>query len=191
MPLQPEILLVDENYIKKYTWLTGSVDTNLLYPAIYLAQDEQAQRYLGTRLLRKLQDDLVASTLTPDYENLLYNYVCRVVCWWSLYEMIPHLYYKTDNGSLVVRITEDTQPITETVLQQYREQAKQKAEYYTERLKNFLCANSALFPEYNQATFPEIPSTDRVYQDSQFNISGGTTGQGFNSLYRPWYLPRR
>ena len=39
MALTPEVLLIDENYIKKYTWVNGSVDPLLMYPAIYIAQD--------------------------------------------------------------------------------------------------------------------------------------------------------
>lgn len=181
MPLQPEVLLITEDYIKKYTWLTGSVDTNLLYPAIYLAQDEHAQRYLGTKLLNKLKSDLVANTLSPEYDTLLYDYVCRVICWWSLYEVIPHLYYKNDNGTLVVRISEDTQPITETMLQQYREQAKIKAEYYTERLNNFLCANSTTYPEYSECVFPDIPAHHKAYNKDVFRVSGGNN-------HRPWWV---
>ena len=55
MALQPEVLLIDENYIKKYTWINGSVDPLLLYPAIYLSQDKYAQLYLGTDLYNRIK----------------------------------------------------------------------------------------------------------------------------------------
>jgi len=32
-----EVLLISENYIKKYTTVNGSVDPNLMYPSVYLA----------------------------------------------------------------------------------------------------------------------------------------------------------
>jgi len=61
MALQPEVLLIDENYIKKYTWINGSVDPLLLYPAIYLSQDKYAQLYLGTDLYNRIKEDDVRS----------------------------------------------------------------------------------------------------------------------------------
>jgi len=103
MALQPEVLLIDENYIKKYTWINGSVDPLLMYPAIYLAQDKYAQLYLGTDLYNRIKEDVVNDDITGAYATLLDNYLRRMIMWWTMYEVLPHLYVKTDNGSLVIR----------------------------------------------------------------------------------------
>ncbi len=58
----PEVLLISENYVKKYTTVNGSLDPNLLYPSIYLAQDKWLLPFLGTDLLNKIKADVAAGT---------------------------------------------------------------------------------------------------------------------------------
>lgn len=173
MALSPEVLLIDENYIKKYTWINGSVDPLLMYPAIYLAQDEYAQLYLGTDLYEKIKEDVVNNDIAGAYEVLLDKYLRRMIMWWALYEMLPHLYVKTDNGSLVIRTSEDTSPITQTDLQNYRDQARSKAMFYTQRMVDYLCSNSSDFPEYLTNTNNQIYSQTNVYPSNAFEISTG------------------
>ena len=173
MALQPEVLFIDETYIKKYTWVNGSVDPLLLYPAIYLAQDEHIQQFLGTDLYFKLKDDLEAGTITGDYLTLLDRYVRRATCWWSMYEVLPHLYVKTDNGSLVQRISEDTTTIGQQDYQAYREQTRQKAMFFTARMVDFLCYNQSLFPEYTTNTQNQMWSDSNVFPSNNFEISSG------------------
>ena len=84
MALQPEVLLIDENYIKKYSWINGSVDPLLMYPAIYLAQDEYAQLYLGIDLYNRIKDDVVNDDIAGAYEELLDTYLRRMIMCWSL-----------------------------------------------------------------------------------------------------------
>ena len=173
MALQPEVLLIDENYIKKYTWINGSVDPLLLYPAIYLSQDKYAQLYLGTDLYNRIKEDVVNDDITGAYATLLDNYLRRMIMWWTMYEVLPHLYVKTDNGSLVIRTSEDTQPISQTDLQNYRDQARQQAMFYTQRMVDYLCHNSSDFPEYTTNTTNQIWSQTNVYPSNAFEISSG------------------
>ena len=63
MALQPEVLLIDENYIKKYTWINGSVDPVLLYPAIYLSHKLDVPHHVLNVSLRDHAD-------TPDLHTL-------------------------------------------------------------------------------------------------------------------------
>ena len=186
MALQPEVLLVDENYIKKYTWVNGSVDPLLMYPAIYLAQDEHLQQYLGTDLYNKIKTDVANNTISGSYLTLLDNWVRRMVCWWAMYEMLPHLYMKTDNGSLVIRTSEDSQPITQDDLQNYREQSRQKAMFYTARMVDYLCDNTSLFPEYSTNTQNQLYSDTDVYPSNNFEISMGSDRYVKGQYKRGW-----
>ena len=99
MPIPQEILLINEDYIKKYTPLTDAVDPNLIRPAIYLAQDKYLTNFLGTNLTVKLKSDVSGGTLAGDYETLLNEYVLKVVLWWTMVELYPSLLYKHDNGN--------------------------------------------------------------------------------------------
>lgn len=173
MALQPEVLFIDENYIKKYTWINGSVDPLMLYPAIYLAQDEKIQQYLGTDLYYKIKDDLEANTISGNYLLLLDRFIRRATCWWAMYEVLPHLYVKTDNGSLVQHTSEDTTTISESSYEKYREQTRQKALFFTARMVDYLCYNQSLFPEYLTNVQNQMWSDTNVFPSNNFEISSG------------------
>jgi hypothetical protein len=173
MALQPEVLFIDENYIKKYTWINGSVDPLMLYPAIYLAQDEKIQQYLGTDLYYKIKDDLEANTISGNYLLLLDRYIRRATCWWAMYEVLPHLWVKTDNGSLVQRTSEDTTSISTDAYEKYREQTRQKALFFTARMVDYLCYNQSLFPEYLTNVQNQMWSDTNVFPSNNFEISSG------------------
>ena len=146
MAIQPEILLITEDYLKKYTAITDAVDPNIIRPAIYLAQDKQITNYLGTDLMNKIKADVSAGTISGDYETLLNDYVLKSLLWWTMVELYPSLLYKHDNGNLVSRQSEDTTPVTKGEMESLKEAARDNARYYTNRLVQYLCYNSSLFP---------------------------------------------
>lgn len=171
MPIPQEILLINEDYIKKYTPLTDAVDPNLIRPAIYLAQDKYLTNFLGTNLTIKLKADVSGGTLSGDYETLLNEYVLKVVLWWTMVELYPSLLYKHDNGNLVSRQSEDTTPVTKPEMESLKEAARQNARWYTKRMVDYLCYNSSLFPEYTNNTDNNIYPDSNPYGKSNFLIT--------------------
>ena len=147
-----EVLLISENFVKKYTTVNGSVDPNLIYPAVYLAQDKWLLPFLGTDLLNKIKADVAAGTISGNYQVLLEDYVQKPLLWWVMLELMPQLTYRMDNGTLVQRQSEDTIPVSDLVMKDMIDRARQNAEHYTTLLVDYLCANSSLFPEYSTAT---------------------------------------
>ena len=90
-------------------------------------------------------------------------------------ELIPSLYVKMDNGSLVLRVSEDTQAISPDDLHREVERARQNAQFYSYRLYKYLCNNLSLFPEYNSNTGADMLPQPADYFQSGMTISGGTT----------------
>lgn len=148
MALPTPILLINEEYIKNYTWLNSSVDATLIKPAIMLAQDIHLQQLLGTDLYNAILDGIRNNNLTDDLRTLLDNYIMNPVCWWSMYELIPHLYIKMDNGALAVRTSTDTQTISTSDMEGYKQQALQKATFYGNRLIDYLFKHSGTYAQY-------------------------------------------
>ena len=174
MALTPEILFVNPDYIKRITNINGSIEDAYLVPSIILAQDKYIQLYLGTDLLNNLKADIQAGTLSCDYAVLMDSYVRNATLWWAMVEMIPSLYVKMDNGSLVIRISEDTTSITPDDLHREVERARQNAQFYTFRLYDYLCNNSSLFPEYTSNTGADMLPQPADYYQSGMSISGSS-----------------
>jgi hypothetical protein len=150
-----EILFISDVYIKKYTQVNGAVDSNLLYPSVYLSQDKYLQPWLGTALYNKLKDDIAGNTLSGDYETLVTEYCQKVVLWWTMVEALPSLVYKLDNGTFQQRSSEDGTGMSDATMKDFIVRYRTNAEYYTGLLFDYLCANSNLFPEYSANTWPQ------------------------------------
>jgi hypothetical protein len=178
-----EVLLISENYVKKYTTINGSLDPNLLYPSIYLAQDKWLLPFLGTDLLNKIKNDVAANTISGNYETLLEDYIQKMLLWWVMVDVTPNLCYRMDNGTLVQRQSEDTVPVSDLVMKDMIDRARQNAEHYTTLLVDYLCANSSLFPEYSTAQWPDrSPRTD-VTNTLNYQFSSGNTSTSFRPTY--------
>ena len=182
-----EVLFISENYIKKYTQVNGAVDPNLLYPAVYLSQDKYLSPYLGDSLYTELKTQIAANTLAGNYQILVDDYCRKVVLWWTMVEAIPNLTYKLDNGTLVQRTSEDSSPISDTVMKDAIERAKSNAEYYTGLMVDYLCANSSLFPEYSNNVWPQrspigVKKSSSNYLFSSGNSAMNTRGPVFSNL---------
>lgn len=170
-----EVLFISEVYIKKYTQVNGAVDSNILYPSVYLAQDKYLLPYLGTNLYDKLKDDVANNTLSGNYATLMNDYVRRVVLWWTMVEVMPYLTYKLDNGTLVQRTSEDAQPVSDRVFKDMIDRASNNAQHYTGLLVDFLCANSSLFAEYNNNVFPQRAPLQIQKGGNNYIFSHGNT----------------
>jgi hypothetical protein len=171
MAIPQEILLINEDVLKKYTPLTDAVDPNLIRPCIYVAQDMYLQNFLGTNLINKIKDDVANDTLSGNYEILLNEYILKLLIWWTMVELYPSLLYKHDNGNLVSRQSEDTTPVTKGEMESLKEKARENARFYTNRMVNYLRFNTSLFPEYTNNTNDNICPDRNPYGKSSFLIS--------------------
>ena len=184
-----EVLFINGDYMKRYSHLNGSVEEAYMVSHIMLAQDKFVQSFLGTRLFEKLKTDIAGGTLAGNYETLVEDHVRKVTLWWSMVEMVPHMYVRLDNGGLVIRTSEDATPITKADLNREINGARNNAQFYTERMIDYLCNNTSLFPEYNQASGDEMIAEKKAYFQSGMEIS---KGRDYNQEYfkKSWVLDR-
>ena len=171
MAITAEVLLINADYMKRYSHLNGSVEEAYIRPQIMLAQDKYVQSYLGTDLLNRLKDDVMNGTLAGVYDTLLNDYVRKMCLWWTMVEMIPHLYVRLDNGGLAIRTSEDTTPVSKADLDREMNLSRDNAQFYTERLIDYLCVNSTSFPEYTSNVSPDMKPERSTYYDSGLEIS--------------------
>jgi len=185
MALTAEVLLVNTEYLKSLTNLNGAVDDNLIVPSIILAQDKYLQQFLGTDLFVKIKSDVSTSSITGVYETLLDQYIRKVVCWWTMVELVPNLYVKLDNGQLSIRTGANTAPITQGDLNREDSRARQNAQFYTQRLIDYLCHNNASYPEYTSNSSPDMRPQRQSYFQNGMTISEGNYPWSQNDRY--WY----
>jgi hypothetical protein len=156
-----DVLFISENYLRDLTYIGGNVQDNVLKSAIKKAQTIKIQSVLGKALYEKLATDIYnaggsISGLTQDYQTLFVDYVVPALTSWSLFESIVPLTLKFTNKGVSRAADSYTDGIDLETMKYIRDDARNEAEWATERLYNYLCNNSSLFPEYFDYTAQDL-----------------------------------
>jgi hypothetical protein len=157
-------LLITTDDMLRYSNLSGNVDTDKFIQYIGIAQDIHIQRLLGTDLLEKIQADIIASSLSGNYLTLVTNWVKPALIHWALVEFLPMAGITVGNGGIYRHEPENASALTKEDVDSLVNQEKDFAVYYSNRLVDYLCNNSSLFPEYTSNTNEDVnPSSDNNY----------------------------
>jgi len=161
------VLFISEAKLKDSTAINLNVDVDLLLPYVRQAQKLYVETKLGTDLNNKLKDLIVAGTVNlpanAAYKTLLDDYVGDMLPNWAFYHAIPFLRFKIENGNIYSKTSETGNSLSTEESQHLREEVRNTAEYYTERLIDYICNNSTLFPEYNTNTGSDVNSSTENY----------------------------
>ena len=68
-------LLISRQDAIRFTNMSGNIDTDKFIQYVSIAQDIHIQSLLGTRLLEKIQAEIIAGTLANPYLDLLEIYI--------------------------------------------------------------------------------------------------------------------
>ena len=124
-----------------------------------VAQDIHIHQLLGTDLYDKIQAEITANTLANPYKNLVDVYIQPVLIHYSLYECLPFLSYKIMNKDIVRKISETSTPASLDDIKYMRNIVVNTAQYYAERLVDYVKNNTDLFPEYNTNSNGDLSPT--------------------------------
>ena len=157
-------LYISSTRIKKDTALGGSVDDNIIMPYILLAQDMFILPVLGTDLDAKLKADIQAGSLSGAYKTLVETYIQPALVQFAFTELAPFLRLRFVNNSVVVMGDTDTgQSATYDDLRPIISRSKDAAEFYRERLIDYIRNNTSSFPEYSTNSGSDLDPTVNNY----------------------------
>lgn len=161
-----EVLLVTPADIKRFTALNGNVDQDKFLQFVKIAQDIHIQQYLGTQLFDKIKEDIVAETLANPYLALLNDYIKPMVIHWALVEFLPFSSVIIGNKGVYKQTAENGETVSKSEIDSLGAKQRDLAQYYTRRFIDFMCFNSATFPEYlNNSNEDVYPSKESDYSN--------------------------
>ena len=157
-------LYISSTRLKKDTALGGSVDDNLIMPYILLAQDMNILPILGTDLDAKLKSEIVAGTLANQYKTLVETYLQPALVQFAFSTLAPYLRLRFSNNSVVVMgATEQSSSATYDDIKPLMDTATDAAEFYRQRMIDYLRNNSTSFPEYSSNSGSDLNPTTNNY----------------------------
>jgi hypothetical protein len=154
-------LLISEAKLKAFTDINNNLDVALIKSTIREAQIVHITRLLGTKLYDRILSDVDSNSLSGNYKTLVDEYVQDALIYWSYYESLESIYLRPrNNGLLQPQGGENSLSVDMLIYDKKRQSVKNKAEYFSERLVDYLCFNNDLFPEYGTET------NDDIYPDA-------------------------
>lgn len=155
-----EALLVTRKDIVKFTAMNGNVDTDKFIQYIKISQDKHIENYLGTDLMDKIQADIIASTLSGDYLTLVNEWIKPCLIHWAMVEYLPFANFTIANKGVFKHTSENAEGVTKEEIDYLLEKERNTAQYYTDRLIDYLSFNAgSKFPEYytnnNEDVYPD------------------------------------
>tara|TARA_R110000765_G_scaffold332786_1_gene423397 strand:- start:38 stop:598 length:561 start_codon:yes stop_codon:yes gene_type:complete len=154
------VLFISSEKLTESTAINLNVDTDLLLPYLRQAQKLYVEPKLGTDLTQKLKNEIIAGTLAGAYKTLVDDYIGDMLPNWGLYMLVPFLRFKVENGNIYSKTSETGNSLSTEEAQHFREEIRNTAEYYTERMIEYVTNNLASFPEYSTNSGADV-SPDR------------------------------
>jgi len=149
-------LFITTEDAKKFTAANGNIDDDKFIQFLKIAQDIHIQNYLGSNLFEKISADIVAGTLAGDYLNLVTNHIKPMLIHFGMVEFLPFAAYTIANKGVYKHGSENSSVVDKNEVDFLVEKERQIAEHYTRRFLDYICANSTLFPEYNNNTSEDM-----------------------------------
>ena len=161
-------LFITTKDIKRYSVLSGNVDPDKFIYMVEIAQDTEVQNYLGTKLLEKIQDLILAGTINDPanaaYKTLLETYVKPMTIYWALVCYMPFAAYTVANGGVYKHTSESSVTVDKDEVDYLVEKYRDIAQFYTNNFIDFMVYNQNTYPEYNantqDDTYPDTSNAD-------------------------------
>ena len=161
------VLFISEAKLKDSTAVNLNVSSELLLPFIREAQKLYVETSLGTDLTQKLKDLITAGTLgnvgNEAYKTLVDDYIGDMLPNWAFYHAVPFLRFKIENGNIYSKTSETGTPLSTEESQHLREEVRNTAEYYTERMIEYVRNNTSSFPEYSTNSGADVTPDPNAY----------------------------
>jgi len=139
--------------LKERTPINFNVEPQLVTMAIRTSQDIHIQTATGTSLYKKLkaliEDDSIEAAENEKYKTLLDDYIEDSLIQWALVESLKFIRMKIMNKSVSSENSDNSTPVDATELRILSQSIKNNAEWYSQRLIDFLKANESDYPEYS------------------------------------------
>ena len=161
------VLFISEAKLKDSTAINLNVDPQILLPYVLQAQRIYIEPKLGTTLYEKLESLITAGTIgnvgNEAYKTLVDEFIGDCLPSFAFHMCIPYLRFKTENGNIYSKTSETGNALSTEEAQHLREEVRNNAEYFTERMIKYITNNISLFPEYNTNSGADISPDQNAF----------------------------
>jgi hypothetical protein len=167
--------------VKQDTILSKNIDDKYLTEVILLCQDIYIQPKLGSTFYNELKTDVIGSSLSGVNKTLMDDYIRPALKWRIVAEVAYTTSYPITNKGMVRRDGEASTAADKRDVDQQSSKYEDWAEFYTQRLIDYLCENETDYPNYqNAGSGADVIQPDRNNYDTSLFLGG--TPKKYTSL---------
>lgn len=159
------LLLVSPEKIKDFTQVNSNVSEEILLPEVLVAQQIGLQTLLGTKFYQYILNVVQTSSYSPAEKTLIDDYIQPYLLFRAYYEVLPAIFMRVMNKTIVVGNTEQGSAISTKDLTYLRNIAMERYQFYSQRLMDYIINNQGDYPLYFEWTSTDgmKPSTENYF----------------------------
>lgn len=141
-------IFISEDYLKQNTIINGNVDNKYLLANLKMVEDVQIHPILGTNLYNSLKQKIISNNTSGDVQVLIEDYIQPALIYWLQTELPVDMLFKWENKAIVRKNSDNSQSVDLSELRFIIDKKDKIARFYSQRLIDYLKANTDKFPEY-------------------------------------------
>lgn len=136
--------------------MSGNIDDDRFLQFIKLAQDLHILPLLGTDLYNKINDEIVAGTLSGVYLSLTTTYLKPILVHWATAEFLPFASYNVSNNGLGKLTSEQQETVAKEEVDSLSAKHRGFAQSYSKKFTDYMAFNYGSFPEWSTNTDADV-----------------------------------
>jgi hypothetical protein len=176
-------IFITAAYFKQETVVDSNAEVKTIEKCILRAQDKFLMPLIGSQLFSSLINKITGQTVSGEYKILMDDYIIPCLMEYALWEYIPFSSFKFKNKGVGKQTSPDTDTADLKDLSYIRDNVRDSAQFYGERLIQHLRANTTAFPEYGTFINSDdvAPAKGDYFSGIQFpGMNRGNSSNGGN-----------
>ena len=177
-------IFIGEQYLRDTIPFNGNVDMSDLTPHMLVAQEMYIQPVLGTNFYNYMVSKYSGQTLTANEETLM-SYIKPTLAFKVGALALSFLQYSVKNKGPQTQSGDFSTSTDKSILSYLVNEMNNRYEWYNQRLVNYLCDNSSLYPGYTSNNSDDLSPSKTTYS-SPFVLNTYNSNRDFFLRYGYW-----
>jgi len=150
------VFFTSQAWLASYLPISKNVQYSDLVPHLQTVHQINLNEFLGTNFFNYLLNTYSAQTLNANETILVEDYIKPYTAWQMLYYALPYMSYQLFNKGMLQLTSENSQTTDLDIIKYMTKLTNDRSMWFSQRLINYLCDNSSLFPQYTNNNGDDI-----------------------------------
>jgi|SRR6478735_222507 len=160
-----QVLFISESYLKEYTNLSENIDSKILKPSLFKAQDLYIEPFLGKTITNELKNQILNNNLT-DLNKELLNLLRKAQIEFTAYLSYADVMFRIMNKGISNPNVENGSNIDRNDLSYIRDISKNQGDSYLKIVECFFKENKDSYPTFFNCNTKKDYSNFPMYFDN-------------------------